>query len=71
MPMTSNAAAKMCGARAYGGLMFVPDIDLRSLIAAFSEFTPSTLSLRAEPIIAPGSWAIFRIGVATSLPKNR
>src|SRR5713226_9649042 len=52
-PMTSNAGATTCGSRMYSGLSFVPDIcDFRvSLIAAFSEFTPSTLSLTAGPTI--------------------
>src|SRR5882672_5350421 len=50
--MTSNAGAKICGTRAYSGLVFVPDIHLRVLfIAAFSEFTPSSPSVTAEPII--------------------
>src|SRR3989442_518401 len=49
--MTSNAGATIWGTRMYSGLSFVPDIcDFRvSLIAAFSEFTPSTPSLTAEP----------------------
>jgi hypothetical protein len=51
-PMTSNAGAKICGTRAYSGLIFVPDIHFRvSLIAAFPEFTPSTSSLTAGPTI--------------------
>ena len=51
--MTSNAGATICGTRMYSSLSFVPDIcDLRvSLIAAFSEFTRSALSLTAEPTI--------------------
>src|SRR5713101_10034572 len=53
MLMTSNAGAKIWSTRAYSGLSLVPDIcDFRlSLIAAFSEFTPSTPSLTAEPTI--------------------
>src|SRR5713226_5298508 len=52
-PMTSNAGATICGTRMYSGLSFVPDIcDFRvSLIAAFSEFPPSTPSLTAQPPI--------------------
>src|ERR1700730_4736354 len=52
-PMTSNAGGKICGARMCSGLSFVPDIcGFRvSLIAAFSEFTPSTPSLTAGPTI--------------------
>src|SRR5229473_8261359 len=52
-PMTSNAGATICGTRMYSGLSFVPDIcGFRvSLIAAFSEFTPSTPSLTAGPTI--------------------
>src|SRR6266404_4510908 len=53
MLMTSNAGAKIWSTRAYSGLSLVPDIcDFRvSLIAAFSEFTPSTPSLTAGPTI--------------------
>src|SRR5882762_10605088 len=53
MPTTSNAGATICGRRMYSGLSLVPDIcDFRvSLIAVFSEFTPSTPSLTAEPTI--------------------
>src|SRR5258707_2178910 len=59
MPITSNAGAKICGTRAYGGLLFVPDIDLRILlIAAFSEFSPSTPSLTVEPAIDHSSFIL-------------
>ena len=59
-PMTSNAGATTCGSRMYSGLSFVPDIcDFRvSLIAAFSEFTPSTPSLTAEPTIDDPSFIL-------------
>jgi hypothetical protein len=60
MLMTSNAGAKICGARAYRGLSFVPDIcDFRVLlIAALSEFTPSTPSLTAWPTIDDSSFIL-------------
>src|SRR6266851_10345084 len=62
-PMTSNAGATICGTRMYSGLSFVPDIcDFRvSLIAAFSEFTPSTPSLTAEPTIDDSNFILHQM----------
>src|SRR5882724_10400071 len=60
MLMRSNAGAKIWSTRAYSGLSLVPDIcDFRvSLIAAFSEFSPSTPSLTAEPTIDDSSFIL-------------